>query len=294
MLLTRYHNLARLFNILKLVQYAERSVMSEEVFIEGLQNGKQQVKSVVRVLDILEHLARSDRELSLTEIATALKLPKSSTYLLLQTLASRGYLEASSSSGPFQLGLQVMELAGAYTRKAGLLQKFPAVARAMVAACEETVQLAVLSGVEVVYLGKEDGTKPVRLVSDIGKRLPAHATALGKVLLAALSDAELEARFAKAPLVQMTPKTITSLDSLKKELAIVRANRYAIDDEEVVEGLCCFAAPVYDSSGKVAAAISVAVPKNRVCDRDFEYYVALIQHAANELSRRIGYVAIKL
>lgn len=278
--------------MMKPVQYIEQDRVDEGRFPDGTQIDKKQVKSVVRVLDILEYLARSDRELTLTEIANVLNLPKSSTYLLLQTLAGRGYLEASSSSGPYQLGLQVMELAGAYTRKAGLLQKFPAVARSVVAACEETVQLAVLSGVEVVYLGKEDGTKPVRLVSDIGKRLPAHATALGKVMLASLSDTELDARFSKHLFVQMTSKTISSLDSLKKELSLVRANGYAIDDEEAVEGLQCFAAPVRDSRAKVVAAISVAVPKNRVGDGDSIDYVDLIQQAANELSRRIGYVDI--
>ncbi len=274
---------------MKLVQQAERTKMDGDGSALRSQVDRSQVKSVIRSLDILELLAQSDRALTLTEIATVLALPKSSTYLLLQTLASRGYLEMLSSSGPFELGLQVMQLAGAYTRKADLLRKFPAVARDSVAACQETVQLAVLSGTEVVYLGKEDGTQPVRLVSDIGKRLPAHATALGKVLLAALPEAELEARYSHNHFVRMTPKTIASLEWLKKELAQVRARGFAVDDEEAVEGLQCFAAPVRDERGKVIAAISVAVPKNRVGEGDGGRYVALIQQAASELSRRMGY-----
>ncbi len=256
----------------------------------ALRGGRVRVKSAARVLDILEHLARSDRELTLTEIATALDLPKSSTWLLLQTLVGRGYLEFASASGPFFLGPKVMELAGAYTRKASLLQSFPAIARSLVQACEETVQLAVLSGVEILYLAKEDGTRPVRLVSDTGKRLPAHATALGKVLLASISDAELEERFSNVPLTRTTSHTITSLTHLMRELSSVRTRGYAIDNEEVEDDLLCFAAPVRDADGKVTAAISVAVPKNRVGEGDADRYIGLIREAAAELSRRIGYL----
>ncbi len=249
-----------------------------------------QVKSAARVLDILEYLARSERESTLTEIATTLGLPKSSTWLLLQTLTARGYLDSASPSGPFALGSKVMALAGAYTRKATLLQSFPAVAGALVDACGETVQLAALTGIEVLYLAKQDGTRPVRLVSDTGKRIPAHAPALGKILLAALSDRELEERFCSCSFPKLTSNTIASLPQLKQELAMVRSRGYAIDNEEVVDGLLCFAAPVRDASGKVVAGMSVSVPKNRVVDGDADHFVALIRQAAQELSRRIGHV----
>jgi DNA-binding IclR family transcriptional regulator len=276
--------------MLKEVLYTEQQKSGEDPGLPPPGPERTQVKSAARVLDILEHLARSDCELTLTEIATALGLPKSSTWLLLQTLSGRGYLELRSASGPFSLGPKVMELAGAYARKASLLQSFPAVARGLVQVCEETVQLAILIGVEVLYLAKEDGTRPVRLVSDTGKRLPAHATALGKVLLASFSDEELAEKFSKHPLTRLTPHTITSFHDLKLELTAVRSKGYAIDNEEVVEGLLCFAAPVRDAGGKVVAAMSVAVPKHRVGEGDADRYVGLIREAACELSRRIGYV----
>lgn len=248
------------------------------------------VKSAARVLDILELLARSDNPLTLSEVSGTLSLPKSSTYLLLQTLARRGYVESASGVGTFRLGMRVMELAGAYSSKADLLQQFRPVARQLVAACEETVQLAVLDGVEVVYLAKEDGTRPVRLVSHVGKRLPAHATALGKVLLAALPDSELAARLSHGPLAQMTPWTIVTFDHLMRELAQVRALGYAVDREEVVEDLYCFAAPVHNQGGRVIAAISVSIPKSRVAEEDFLRHIRLIGEAGTELSHRMGYL----
>ena len=286
--MTRYHIPDRVFNMLKDVHHIEQSEFGIVPFADRVQT-RAQVKSAARVLDILEHLARSDRDLTLTEIATALRLPKSSTWLLLQTLVGGGYLEAVSPSGPFSLGPKVMELAGAYTRKVSLLQCFPTVARAVVDACQETVQLAVLSGTEVLYLAKEDGTRPVRLVSDTGRRLPAHAPALGKVLLAYLSDEEVDRRYAGRALPKLTAHTIATLPDLKRELALVRSRGYAVDNEEVVEGLLCFAAPVRDAKGRVVAAMSVAVPKHRVGDGEAETYAGLIVQAAGELSRRIGY-----
>lgn len=265
-------------------QTAVASAMSDRATPED----SKAVKSAARALDILELLGRTDKPMSLTEIAGALGLPKSSTYHLLQTLVRRGYLESNSRSGPFLLGLKVVEVAGSYIRRVSFLEQFPTVAGQVVAACQETVQLAVLDGAEVVYLAKQDGTRPVRLVSRVGSRLPAHATALGKVLLAALPDAALNALFPRCTLVQMTPRTIATLGQLKEELSCVRAQGHALDDEETVEDLQCFAAPVRDFSGKVVAAISVSVPKSRVAEGSVDGYVTLIKDAAHELSQRIG------
>jgi IclR family transcriptional regulator, KDG regulon repressor len=255
----------------------------------GADASSKSVKSAARALDILELLGRAEKPMTLTEISVALRLPKSSTYLLLQTLVQRGYLEASSSAGPFQLGLKVIELAGTRAGRTHFLTQFPAVAREVVASCHETVQLAILDGREIVYLAKQDGTQAVRLVSSVGKRLPAHATALGKVLLASLPDAELCALYRGHFFVRMTPRTIGSFDALMDEIARIRSQQHAADDEEAVEDLRCYAAPVRDASGRVVAAISVSVPKSRTADDEGAQYVAVIKDAGRELSRRIGY-----
>lgn len=248
------------------------------------------VKSAIRILDILELLGGIDTPLTLTEVSAALGLPKSSTSLLLQTLAHRGYLEAVSPRGPFKLGLKAVELGAAYTRRLDLVQQFGNIARQLVVASQETVQLAVLDGTEIVYLAKEDGTMAVRLVSYVGKRLPAHATALGKVLLASLPESELVARLGQKTLVPMTPRTVSTFQQLSEVLAEVREQGYGVDREEAVEDLYCFAAPVWDQSRKTVAAISVSVPKSRVTEESFSRYAGMITNAGFELSRRMGYL----
>lgn len=250
------------------------------------------VKSAARVLDILELLGKADTPLSLSEISSTLGLPKSSTSLLLQTLAHRGYLEAISVRGPFQLGLKAVELGAAYTRKLDLVHQFRNVARQVVKASQETVQLAVLDGTEIVYLAKEDGTMAVRLVSYVGKRLPAHATALGKVLLASLPDPEVASRLEHQPLAAMTPRTLSTFQQLMEDLVKARELGYSVDREEAVEDLYCFAAPVRDQNRKIVAAISVSAPKSRVTKESFTRYTSLITNAGVELSRRMGYLEL--
>lgn len=250
------------------------------------------MKSAARVLDILEFVGRNEKPLALSEISVALGLPKSSTYLLLQTLVHRGYLEGPSNSGPFHLGLKVLELGGAYSRGLDVVREFRTVAQRVVATCQETVQLAVLDGVDIVYLAKEDGTRPVRLVSHVGKRLPGYATALGKVLLAAVPTSDLMSLLSSTRLSPMTPCTIRTLPELMEELSLVRKQGYALDREEALEGLWCFAAPVLDSHGATVAAISVSIPKARILETDASFYVTAIKDAAAELSRRVGFAHV--
>jgi IclR family transcriptional regulator, KDG regulon repressor len=290
--LTVQHAISTLFNTMNYVPASEQVTPGSRAGDASADVSSKLVKSAARTLDILELLGRAGKPLTLTEISVALRLPKSSTYLLLQTLVQRGYLEAPASAGPFQLGLKVIELAGTRAGTTHFLQHFPPVARDVVARCEETVQLAVLDGREVVYLAKQDGTRAVRLVSSVGKRLPAHATALGKALLAGLPDCELRALFSGYSMVQMTPRTIVSFDALMRELSRVRTQQYAVDDEEAVEDLRCYAAPVRDAKDRVVAAISVSVPKSRAADDNGAQYVAVIKDAGRELSRRIGYTPL--
>lgn len=288
-MLTVYHAASTLFNMLNGVQVDERTLAGGPVEGFAAEAASKSVKSAARTLDILELLGRAESALTLSEIAAELSLPKSSTYLLLQTLVHRGYLEAPTASGPFQLGIKVIELAGGRASRMGILQQFPPVARSVVGACQETVQLAVRDGTEIVYLAKQDGTRPVRLVSSVGRRLPAHCAALGKVLLASLPDTQLSTLYSGYSFAQMTPRTIASFDGLMREISRVRADNCAIDDEEAVEDLQCFAAPVRDAGGRVIAAISVSVPKTRVAGKDMASYVTLIKNAGSELSRRLGH-----
>lgn len=249
------------------------------------------VKSAARVLDMLELLARADNSLTFSEIAAALDLPKSSTHALLQTLVQRRYIEPPASGRAYRLGIKILELSAAYERDTDLIEQFHRVASQLVAACGETVQLAMLDGTEVLYLAKEEGTRPVRLVSHVGARLPAYAASLGKVLLAQLSDDQLRERFAGVTMKPLTPRTMTSFAQLQTAVNDVRLRGYAIDEEEVVTDLCCFAAPIRDASGQTIAAISMSVPKNRSGGNE-QALVCHITEAAADLSERLEVLGV--
>ncbi|MCS7246494.1 MAG: IclR family transcriptional regulator, partial [Thermomicrobium sp.] len=163
------------------------------------------------------------------------------------------------------------------------------IARPLARELGETIQLAVLQGREVLYVGKQEGTQWVRLASEVGTRLPAHATSLGKCLLAWLPPQELDQLLASGPLVALTPRTITDPEALRAELALVRAQGYALDRGETLPDVWCFGAPVRDANGSVVAALSISVPVTRISPTRAEELATTVQRAARELSHRLGY-----
>jgi DNA-binding IclR family transcriptional regulator len=129
---------------------------------------------------------------------------------------------------------------------------------------DETVQLAILDDLDVVYIDKVEGTRPLRLISNVGGRLPAYVTGIGKALLAGLPDSVLESRFRGVELEGYTAQTITSGDALIEVLRDVRRQGYATDDGEYTYGVFCVAVPIRDKSNSVVAAMSCSVPKARI------------------------------
>jgi DNA-binding IclR family transcriptional regulator len=248
------------------------------------------VKSAVRVLDIFELLAHHPDGISLSQIAAELHIPKSSAHGLLSTLSSRGYLREGRQERTYRLGVRLFELGSGYMAGTDLLADGQEIVREMARACDETVHLAILSGDEVLYVAKEEGTNTVRMVSAVGRRFPAYGTGVGKMLLSCLSETELDKLYPPhRPLPPITPNTITDAQSFRRELAECRRRGYAIDLEESTPGLCCIAAPVFGSDGSEVAAISVSVPSVRFsAERQAELRL-LAQQSAARLSRILGY-----
>ncbi len=250
------------------------------------------VKSALRVLDIFELLAHHPDGMSLSEIAAALAIPKSSAHGLLATLLSRGYLRPGRQERTYRLGTRLFELGSSYMAGADLLSEGQEVVRETARACDETVHLAILDGNEVLYVAKEEGTNTIRMVSAVGRRFPAYGTGVGKMLLSALTPAELNELYPPdTNLAPITPHTITDPSAFRQELAITRARGYATDFEESTPGLCCIAAPVFDAGGDVVAAISVSVPTVRFTTERQAELRQLVQRGADRLSRTLGYHA---
>ena len=176
------------------------------------------VPAVIRALDILE-LFLDRPQLSAREVTERLDLPRTTVHELLVTLVARSYLiSVPGQPVRYRLGMPLFQLGAAFAGQLDLVREAQSVARDVAAACDEAVHVAVLDGADVIYLVKVDSTHPVRMVSAVGRRLPAHCTAVGKILLSGLDQAGLDAVLTKGALPGMTPDSITDPDRLRAHL----------------------------------------------------------------------------
>jgi len=239
------------------------------------------VPAVRRTDEILRIMAAAQAPMRAADLARSSGLAKSSLYLLLDSLEQRRWIEKRPDG--YIIGIGLFALGSAYLRHDGLLNTFSAAASEFVDQHNEVVQLAVLDGNEVVYLAREDARRPVRLVSDPGSRLPAHACALGKALLAQFTDEELVRRL-PATLPQVTPRTIADRTALLHELSRVRRDGLARDIEEVAAGLVCFAAYAGETALGKKIAVSTSIPTARM---DGEREKSIIQ-GISQVARQIA------
>lgn len=246
--------------------------------------------AVDRALALLQLLSERPDGMGVSELSQLLAEAKSSLHAVLHTMVARGFVVKDPVTKAYQLGPQVLIVGAAYARQASLVREFQRVAADLAVRCGETVQLALLQGHEIVYIARQAGPQRVQLAAEIGNRLPAHATALGKALLSGLTDEELDQLYTGVALVPLTPATITQLDDLKMEVAAVRAQGYALDHGETSSDLRCCGAPIYGANNTVVAALSMSVPITRL-DAGREAVLAQEVHMAGlEISRRLGYV----
>lgn len=250
------------------------------------------VPAVSKALDILE-LFLERPALSAPQITDLLGLPRTTVHELLTTLVDRGYLAAVPGAPiNYRLGMRTFQLGSQFADRLDLVREAQQAAGEIAAACDETVHVAVLDGAAVVYIAKADSTHPVRMVSAVGRRLPAHCTAVGKMLLSGLSAEALDARYpVGSSLPAMTPRSIVSVAKLRAHLAEVRADGVAYDDCESNEAVRCVAAPVYDHAGRMIAAISISVPTIRWTEERRTEWTGLVRTGAVRLSRQLGHRA---
>jgi IclR family transcriptional regulator, blcABC operon repressor len=221
--------------------------------------GESLAPAVTRASAILDLLAENGgMPAGPSELARRLGLPKSSIANVCAALADTGLLRRVGTG--FALGRKLAELGGAYLTSVDQVQEFYDACRELETGSEETIQLAVLDGIEMTYLARHDGRQPVRLTSQIGRRLPASVTATGKAALAALDPAEVARRYAGKEMPQLTRRSLRSVDALLADLEVVRSRGYAMDDEETVEGVVCFGVAIPGRSpgdGPYAASITL-------------------------------------
>jgi len=241
--------------------------------------------AVTRAAAILDLLAADGATaFGPSELARRLGLPKSSIANICAALADVGLVRRVGTG--FALGRKLAELGGAYLSAVDLVQEFYEACRELRTGSEETVQLAVLDGLEMTYLARHDGRQPVRLTSQIGRRLPATSTATGKAALAALTDPELERRLAGlSVLPAFTPNSHRTVRDVMRDLVDVRSRGYSIDDEETVEGVVCYGIAIPGRQpGEGPHAASITLLKARATAERVPALVADLRQLAELLS----------
>ncbi|MEO6821868.1 MAG: IclR family transcriptional regulator [Candidatus Nanopelagicales bacterium] len=247
------------------------------------------VPAASRALDILELFLQAPL-LSAADIVNRLGLPRTTVHELVTTLVDRRYLvRVPGQPVRYRVGVRLFQLGSVYAEELELSREAQDVATDVSAACDETVHVAVLEGADVMYIARIESTQPVRMFSAVGRRMPARCTGVGKVLLSGVSGPVLDALYPKgSPLTAMTPNSIVSHARLRAQLKEIAHRGLAYDDAESNADVQCVAAPIYDRSRAMVAAMSISVPTMRWDDVRRDQLSELVLAGARELSERLG------
>lgn len=247
--------------------------------------------AVERALSILEAVAGRGTGMTNSEISRRLEIPKSTASYLLRALERRGYLRRDAASGKYKLGLKVLGLSHGVLMSLDIREIAQPVLRQFVERTRLTSHLAILDQGRAVYVEKVEAPGFVKMDTWIGHRVDVHVTAVGKALAAALPEAELEAIVKERGLRKHTPHSLTVRTKFLRELEKVRAQGYAVDDEENSVGVRCIAAPVYDAEGKVVAAFGTSGTTAQIDGANLLRVAEMVKEAARRISQQLGYQA---
>ncbi|MCR4429197.1 MAG: IclR family transcriptional regulator [Caldiserica bacterium] len=246
--------------------------------------GKSTVQSVDRALQILEVIADSRYELGLVEISRRVFLEPSTTYRLLKALENHRLVQQDPKTNKYSLGFRAFEIGNSIP----FLVFLRSVARGPLETLRdrtgETVNLAIRDSYEAIYLEQIPAqTYTLRVITELGRRVPLHATALGKILLSGLNPEELK-NYIKNPLKPYTAKTITDPKILLEQLEEIRKRNWARDIEEFEFGACCVAAGIKNGEGGIVAAISLSGPSIRFGEERISFFLPLLMDTALTIS----------
>jgi DNA-binding IclR family transcriptional regulator len=247
------------------------------------------VQVLERTFAILDLLAEQNSGVNLAFISRKLGLNKTTVLRLLTVLESHRYVERNGTLASYRLGSKLFELGTKAVAKLDILERARPFLRGLVGETGETSHLAMLRDGEVISLANRESPRTLRTPSTVGGRSPAHCTSVGKAILAFRPDTEVDEMIRTRGLRKYTENTITTPAVFKRELARVREQGYAVDDEEFEEGLRCVGVPVWDYSGKAVAALSVTGPATRMTKGRLPELIQSVMTAAADLSKALGH-----
>jgi len=241
-----------------------------------------------RGLAILEHVSRRG-PCSTAELGEAIGISRSASYRIVGQLRACGFLEDGGGPEQVRIGIKVVEMGLAELGSRDAVRVGAPYLRELAERTQEVTFLGVIDRDEIVYLAREEGgDHSFRLSARLGARRPVHATGLGKAILSALPDHELEQLLGELSYRPLTANTLTTPEALRDDLLDARRRGYAVDNVENEEGVVCFAAPVRDHLDRPVCAMSVAGPADRLVAKETDV-ASLLAEVTEALSRRLGH-----
>jgi DNA-binding IclR family transcriptional regulator len=247
------------------------------------------IEVLTRAINVLSVFGHARPQLTLSEIVAAVRLPKTTVFRLLSSLAERDLCEFDPQSGKYSLGFELVRLADIRRRQTNVHDVAIPVMRDIRNEVNETVILSVRSGDFRVHIDFVEGLHPMRRMADLGVRAPLYAGAASKVLLAGMEDDDIEAYFSRTELTPLQRTTITDKTVLWREIRTIRKRGYAESKGEIFTGGGALAAPLKDFSGKTVAVMDILTPENRYTPQHRERCITLLLEGARRGSERLGY-----
>jgi len=240
--------------------------------------------SLARGLAVIQAFSQQRRSLTISQISQKTGIPRAAVRRCLHTLSELGFV-AAEDGRHFSLRPRILSLGHPYLTSTPLAKAAQPVLRHVSNRLNESSSIAILDGVDILYIARASTSRIMTIDLDIGSRLPAHCTSMGRALLSLLDEAALEAHLAQAKLIQYTANTLLTLDALRLELERVREQGYAVIDQELELGLRSIAVPILDSRGRGVAAINVGIHAARASVHEMrERFLPVLQEAARELA----------
>jgi IclR family KDG regulon transcriptional repressor len=247
------------------------------------------IQAVERALKILDLFDEHETELKITDISERMQLHKSTVHSLLKTLQVHGYIDQNPENGKYRLGMKLFERGNFVIHGLDVRKVAKRYLVDLSLKTGQTTHLVILDDKEGVYIDKVEGPMATILYSRIGRRIPVHSSAVGKVLVAFQPEEELRKILDGYQYVAQTPNTITNEQEFRKELEKVRQAGYAVDNQENEPGVRCIAVPIRNHTGQVVAAVSISTLVTRVDDQMLMDFLAMLRPAAEEMSQQMGY-----
>jgi DNA-binding IclR family transcriptional regulator len=269
----------------------DRSPMKQPSVATGM---RYTVPALARGLEILSYFNHERRVLSGAQLAKMTQLPRASVFRMLQTLESAGYVERVGEPGThpsYRLGVAVLRLGFEFLSSMELTEQGRPVIESLSDACGYSSHVVVRDGRDVVIVAKALGRHATFHAIAVGARLPAHATVLGRVLMADLSLTQIEQLYAHHPMKSYTSQTPGTPEQLKAAIDEARAAGYAVSQGGFESGISTIAAPVFSSDKQVCAAISVTVLSARIPEEKLPFLITQVRESAHTLSWRMQHAA---